>query len=60
MRQVTNMAYSAMKIVCTTRIASIGSASEASSHSFRLINAIARNSDRLTLPSTETARSNTR
>ncbi len=35
------MAYNAMKMVCTTRIASIGSASEASSHSFSPISAIA-------------------
>lgn len=48
-----------MTSVCTARIASIGSASEASSHRRRLINAIARNNDRLTLPSTDTARSNT-
>ena len=54
------MAYSAIATVWTARIASIGSASEASSHSFRLIRAMARNSDRLTLPSTDTARSNTR
>ena len=60
MRQVTKMAYNAMKMVCTTRIASIGSASEASSHSFSPISAIARNNDRLTLPSTDTARSKTR
>jgi hypothetical protein len=32
----------------------------ASSQSLRLISAMARNSDRLTLPSTDTARSNTR
>ncbi len=36
------------EMVCTTRIASIGSASEASSHSFSPINAIAKlNNDRL-------------
>ena len=54
------MAYSAINRVCTARIATIGSASEASSHSLRLISAIARNSERQTLPSTDTARSNTR
>ena len=60
MRQVTKMAYSAINTACTARIATIGSANEASSHSLRLISAIARNSDRLTFPSTDTARSKTR
>ncbi len=50
---VTKIAYSAMKMVATlTRIASIGSASDASSHSFRLISAIAGNGSKLTFPST--------
>ncbi|MNO86516.1 hypothetical protein D3C76_779140 [compost metagenome] len=56
---VTNIANSAMTNVCTARIMKNGKASAARSHSLSDIKAIARNSDRLTFPSTETSRSNT-
>ncbi|MNP42909.1 hypothetical protein D3C76_1367010 [compost metagenome] len=57
--KVTKMANNAMTRVCTARMMKNGNASAARSHSFSDIRAIARNSDRLTLPSTDTSRSNT-
>ncbi|MNR51652.1 hypothetical protein D3C85_1713580 [compost metagenome] len=56
---VTKIANSAMTNVWTARMMKIGKASEARSHSLSDIKAIARNSDKLTFPSTETSRSNT-
>ncbi|MNG41778.1 hypothetical protein D3C84_1311760 [compost metagenome] len=56
---VTKMANSAMTSVCTARMINIGNANAARSHSLSDISAIARNSDKLTFPSTETSRSNT-
>ncbi|MNX94124.1 hypothetical protein D3C86_1263450 [compost metagenome] len=56
---VTNIANSAMTNVCAARIMKIGKASAARSHNLSDISAIARNSDKLTFPNTETSRSNT-
>ncbi|MNM60242.1 hypothetical protein D3C81_715160 [compost metagenome] len=58
-RNVTHMAKSAMSKVCAASSAKNGKASAARSQSFSDISAIARNSDKLTLPSTDTSRSKT-
>ncbi|MNF11563.1 hypothetical protein D3C80_2128020 [compost metagenome] len=56
---VTKMANSAMTSVCAASSTKKGNAKAARSHSLSDIKAIARNNDKLTLPSTETSRSNT-
>ncbi|MNP54241.1 hypothetical protein D3C76_1487820 [compost metagenome] len=56
---VTKIANSAMTNVWAAKIMNIGKASDARSHNLSDIKAIARNSDRLTLPSTDTSRSKT-
>ncbi|MCY1441027.1 hypothetical protein D3C76_1616630 [compost metagenome] len=58
-RNVTKIANRAMTNVCAASKAKNGNASAARSHSLSDIKAMARNSDKLTLPSTETSRSNT-
>ncbi|MNH34681.1 hypothetical protein D3C87_1968430 [compost metagenome] len=56
---VTKIANSAMTSVCAARMMKIGKANAARSQSLSDMRAIARNSDKLTFPSTETSRSNT-
>ncbi|MNZ60461.1 hypothetical protein D3C78_785320 [compost metagenome] len=58
-RNVTKIANSAMTNVCAARRMKNGNANAARSHSLSDISAIARNSDKLTLPNTETSRSKT-
>ena len=58
-RNVTNIANSAMTNVCAASNAKNGNASAERSHNLSDIKAMARNNDKLTLPNTETSRSNT-
>ncbi|MCY1185169.1 hypothetical protein D9M73_259260 [compost metagenome] len=57
--KVTKIANSAMTSVCAANKVKKGNARAARSHNLSDIKAMARNRDKLTLPSTDTSRSNT-